>query len=114
MISRTSEILEIPDLNKYATKTLENDCFVDLEGGKHASYVFPDKNQKPLRMCRMPIFKQAVAIFLLLISGNVVNTWKFILKQLVASGSVTTSLYSLRLRLREYKLVITSPSATNC
>ena len=33
MISHTSEI---PDLNKYAnyTKTLENDCFVDLEGGK--------------------------------------------------------------------------------
>ena len=29
MISRTSEI---PDLNKYVTKTLENDCFVDLEG----------------------------------------------------------------------------------
>ena len=30
-----------------------------------------------------------------------VNTWKFILKQLVASGSVITSLYSLRLRLSE-------------
>jgi hypothetical protein len=43
-----------------------------------------------------------------------VNTWKFILKQLVASGSVITSLYSLRLRLSEYMLVITSPSATNC
>ena len=66
MISRTSEI---PDLNKYATKTLENDCFIDLEGDKlylnylltvisekmFASYVFPDKNQKPLRMCRMQI-----------------------------------------------------------
>ena len=77
MISRTSEI---PDLNKYATKTLENDCFVDLEGGKlclsyllavisekmFASYVFPDKNQKPLRM---QITKQAVGI-LSLISGN--------------------------------------------
>ena len=60
MISRTSEI---PDLNKYASKTLENDCFVDLGGGKlclsyllaviseqmFASYVFPDKNQKALR-----------------------------------------------------------------
>ena len=81
MISRTSEI---PDLNKYATKTLENDCVIDLEGGKlclsfllavisekmFASYVFPDKNQKPLRMCRMQITKQAVAI-LSLISGNV-------------------------------------------
>ena len=71
MISRTSEI---PDLNKYATKTLENDCFVDLEGGKlclsdllavisekmFASYVFPGKNQKPLRMYRMQISKPAV------------------------------------------------------
>ena len=82
MISRTSEI---PDLNKYATKTLENDCFVDLEGGKlclsnllaaisekmFASYagLFPDKNQNPLSMCRMQITKQAVAI-LFLISGN--------------------------------------------
>ena len=43
-----------------------------------------------------------------------VNTWKFIVKQLVASGSVITSLYSLRLRASEYRLVITSPSATNC
>ena len=73
MISRTSDK---SDLNKYATKTLENDCFVDLEGSKlclsyllavisekmFASYVFPDKNQKPLRMCRMHITKQAVAI----------------------------------------------------
>ena len=81
MISRTSEI---PDLNKYATKTLENDCFVDLEGSKlclsyllavisekmFASYVFPDKNQKPLHMCRMQITKQAVAI-VSLISGDV-------------------------------------------
>ena len=80
MISRTSEI---PDLDKYATKTLENDCFVDLEGGKlylsylltvisekmFASYVFPDKNQKTLRKCGMQITKQAVAI-LSLISGN--------------------------------------------
>ena len=43
-----------------------------------------------------------------------VNTWKFILKQLVASGPVITSLYSLRLRLSEYRLVITSTSVTNC
>ena len=43
-----------------------------------------------------------------------VNTWKFILKQLVAPRSVITSLYSLRLLLSEYRLVITSPSATNC
>ena len=41
-----------------------------------------------------------------------VNTWKFILKQLVALGSVITSQYSVRLRLSEYRLVITSPSAT--
>ena len=81
MISRTSEI---HDFNKYATKTLENDCFVDLEDSKlclsyllavisekmFASYVFPDKNQKSLRMCRMQITKQAVAI-LSLISGDV-------------------------------------------
>ena len=82
MISRTSDK---PDLNKYATKTLENDCFVvDLEGSKlclsyllavifekmFASYVFPDKNQKPLRMCRMQITKQAVAI-VSLICGDV-------------------------------------------
>ena len=31
MISRTSEI---PDLNKYATKTLENDRFIHPERGK--------------------------------------------------------------------------------
>ena len=73
MISRTSDK---PDLNKYATKTLENDCFfVDLEGSKlclsylltvisekmFASYVFPDKNQKPLRMCRMQ-FSQSTSL----------------------------------------------------
>ena len=34
-----------------------------------AFYLFPDKNQKPLRMCRMQFTKQAVAIFSL-ISGN--------------------------------------------
>ena len=70
MISRTSQI---PDLNKYATKMLGNDCFVDLEIVKlclsfllavisekvFVSYVFPDKNQKPLRLCRMQITKQA-------------------------------------------------------
>ena len=80
MISRTSEI---PDLNKYAIKMSENDCFVDLQGGKlclsyllavisekmFASCVFPDKNQKPLRRCRMQITKQAVVI-LSQISGN--------------------------------------------
>ena len=31
MILRNSEI---PDLTKYATKTLENDCFIDLKGNK--------------------------------------------------------------------------------
>ena len=83
MISRTSKI---PDLNKYVTKTLENDFFVDLEGAKlclsyllaiinisekmFASYLFADKNQKLLRMCRMQMSKQVVAI-LSLISGNV-------------------------------------------
>jgi hypothetical protein len=53
-------------------------------------------------------------IFIKLCGLLFVSTWKFILKQLVASGSVITSLYSLRLRLSEYRLVITSPSATNC
>ena len=80
MISLTSVIL---DLNKYETKTLENDCSIHLEGGKlclsylltvisekmFAAYVFPDKNQKLLRLCRMQITKQVVAT-LLLISGN--------------------------------------------
>ena len=76
--------VERTDLDKYANKMFKNDCFIDLEVGKlclsfllaiisekmFASYVFPDKNQKPLRMCRMQITKQAVAI-LSLISGNV-------------------------------------------
>ena len=35
-----------------------------------------------------------------------VKTWKFILKQLIASGSVVTSLYSLRLGLSEYLSVV--------
>ena len=35
-----------------------------------AFYVFPDKNQKPLRMCRLQITTQAVAI-VSLISGDV-------------------------------------------
>ena len=65
---------------------LENDCFIDLQGDKlclsyllavifekmFASYLFSDKNQKLLRMCRIQITKQAVAI-LLLISGNDLN-----------------------------------------
>ena len=34
------------------------------------SYVIPDKNQKPLRMCRMQITTQAMAI-VSLISGDV-------------------------------------------
>ena len=47
MISRTSEI---PGLNKYATKTLENDCFVDLEGGKLClSYLLAVISEKCLR-----------------------------------------------------------------
>ena len=63
---------------------MENYCFVDLEDSKlclsyllavisekmFASYVFPDKNQNPLRMCRMQITTQAVA-FVSLISGEV-------------------------------------------
>ena len=70
MISRTSEI---PDLNKYATKTLENDCFIDLESDNLClSYlltVISEKNQKPLRRCRMQITKQTAAN-LSLISGT--------------------------------------------
>ena len=38
-------------------------------------------------------------------------TCVFILKQLFASGSVIISEYSPRLRLGEYSLIITSPSA---
>ena len=74
----------MPDLNKCATKTLENDCFVDLEDSKlclsyllavipekmFASYLFSDKNQKTLRMCRTQTTTQAVAI-VSLISGDV-------------------------------------------
>ena len=41
-------------------------------------------------------------------------TWVFILKQLFASGSVIIGEYSPRLRLGEYSLIITSPSANNC
>ena len=66
------------------TKTLENDCFVDLEGGKlYLSYLlavisekkfsrsmyFLIKIKRHMRRCRMQITKQAVAI-LSLISGN--------------------------------------------
>ena len=46
------------------------------------SYVFPDKNQKPLRMCRMQITKQVVAI-LSLISGNAQNSETFEMKPFV-------------------------------
>ena len=84
-ISRT---LETTDLDKHANKMLKNDCFIDLEVGKlclsfllaaisekmFGSYVFPNKNQKPLRMSRTQITKQAVAI-LSLISG--MHTGKF-------------------------------------
>ena len=63
-------------------KPFKNDCFIDLEVSKlclsflpavifekvFASYVFPDKNQRPLCMGRMQITRQAVAI-LSLISG---------------------------------------------
>ena len=38
-----------------------------------AFYVFPDENQKPLRVSRMQITKQAVAI-LSLISGNATHS----------------------------------------
>ena len=69
--------VETTDLDEYANKICQkNDCFIDLEVGKQclsfllavnsekmfASDVFPDKNQKPLRMSRMQITKQAVAI----------------------------------------------------
>ena len=78
-----SRPVETTDLDKYANKMFKNDCFIDLEVGKlclsfllavisekmFASYVFPDKNQKPLRMSRMQITTQAVVIFSL-ISGN--------------------------------------------
>ena len=73
--------------DKYGTKMFENDCFIDLLGGKlclsfllavvskkiFASYEFPDKNQKPLRMCRMQIIEQVMDIlhqFLVLGKGR--------------------------------------------
>ena len=80
-----SRHVETTDLDKYANKMFKNDCFIDLEVGKlclsfllaviyekvFVSCIFPDKNQKPLlRMSRMQITKQAVAI-LSLISGHV-------------------------------------------
>ena len=79
-----SRPVETTDLDKYANKMFKNDSFIEyLEVGKlclsfllavisekiFASYVFPNKNQKPLRMSRMQITKQVVAI-LSLISGN--------------------------------------------
>ena len=78
---------ETTDLDKYANKMFKNDYFIDLEVGKlclsfllavmsekmFASYAFLDKNQKPLRMCRIQITKQAVAI-LSLISGNATHS----------------------------------------
>ena len=69
------------DLDKYANKMFNNDRFIDLEIGKlrlsfllaviaekmFASYVFPDKNQTPLRISRMQITKQGVAILSLIL-----------------------------------------------
>ena len=68
-----SRPVETTDLYKYANKMFKNNCFIDLEEGKlclsflltvisekmFASYVFLDKNQKPLRMSRMQITMQA-------------------------------------------------------
>ena len=63
-----SRPVETTDLDKYANKMFKSDCVIDLEVGKlitpllavisekmFASYVFSDKNQKPLRMSRMQI-----------------------------------------------------------
>ena len=79
-------------------RTYVNKLFCSENKQEFLQRIFPEVN-----------FYKVVLIFF-------VNTWKFMLKQLVASGSVITSLhiYSLRLRLSEYRLVITSPSATNC
>ena len=41
-------------------------------------------------------------------------TCVLILKQLFAEGEVVIGEYSPRLRLGEYSLIITSPSANNC
>ena len=75
-----SRPVETTDQDKYANKIFKNDWFIDIEVGKLClSYllgaccnfwknvrvlcnVFPDKNQKPLRMCRMQITNQAVAM----------------------------------------------------
>ena len=44
----------MPDLNKYATKTLENDCFVDLEGGKLCLYLLAVISEKNVRVLCFP------------------------------------------------------------
>ena len=72
--------VEIRSLSRYVTKTLESDRFVDLEVGKlwlcnfQADIctldIFPNKNERPLRMVRVQINAQAVTM-LSLISGNV-------------------------------------------
>ena len=83
MLNMISFISKISDLNKYATKTLKNDCFVHLDVGKlWLSYLLSAISEKCLRpmyffikikimsrMSRMQIAKQMVAITWL-IFGN--------------------------------------------
>ena len=56
-----SQTVQTTNLDKHANEIFKNDCFIDLQIGKlwlsfqvsviskqmFASYVFPDKNQKP-------------------------------------------------------------------
>ena len=66
-----------------------------------ASYAFPDKNQKPLRMSCSQITKQAVAI-LSLISGNGYFTGIF-----NGSGYISKKIYKItNMRLVSHKRIM--------
>lgn len=61
-----------PNLNKYATKTLKNDCIIHLGGSKLCRSLCPIYSLlriKAIAASRVQITKQAVAI-LISISGN--------------------------------------------
>ena len=87
MISPILRTSKIPDLNKYDARTLENAGFTHVQSGKlclsyllavisekmFASYVFPAKNQKLLRMNRTKFTKEAVAILSLIPGKETAN-----------------------------------------
>lgn len=82
----------MPNFNKYADKTLENDCCIDVDVGKlgrlntqlavnsmeiFERYLFPDNNERPLCMDCTQISMQATAI-LSPFSGNVLRQKFFV------------------------------------